>query len=964
MLSGIRWNTASLTFSFPTSASFYGNGYPNGEPSNGFQALNAVQQTTVRSILSSYSAVTNLTFIEVTESASVHGDLRFAQSNAPSTAWAYFPHSSQVGGDSWYNSSSGYYANPVSGNYAWTTFLHEIGHALGLEHGHEGGPYGAMTSAHDSMEYSVMTYRSYEGASTTSGYTNEQWGFAQTLMMYDIAALQRMYGANFSTNSGSTVYRWSPATGELFINGVAQGVPGANRIFETIWDGGGADTYDFSNYTTNLTVSLRPGEWTTTSSAQLARLHYNGSVIADGNIANALQYNGDVRSLIENAYGGSGHDTVFGNYVANYLSGNGGSDTLYGLEGNDTLYGGAGNDLLFGGAGTDYGYYQGTRSNYVLVELASGSYQLGDARSGDPDGTDTLAEIEYLIFQDGTFSVDSLLGIRPVATIADHGLRPNEWSRIDSWVSYFDADGGAAVQYQFWDGGTGATSGYFWTPDNAHHAANTVFTVAATDLDDVWLRGGSAAGSETMWVRAFDGRAWGTWDPFTFSTLTNTAPLAAANDLSLRANQWSQLTSLISFADADGDAAVRYEFWDGGAAAGSGYFWTPANPHHPANTAISVTAAELPNLWLRGGQVAGSETLSMRAFDGTDWSAWDTFTFTTTPNTRPVATINDRSLHINQWSRVDGWINYSDGDGDSAVQYQFYDAGSEAGSGYFWTPDNPHHAAGAPITVNAADIDDVWLRGGASSGAELMFVRAFDGTDWGEWDPIIFSTTPNTRPVATINDHSLSINQWSRVDSWISSSDPDGDSVVQYQFYDAGADANSGYFWTPNNPHHAANTPITVNAADVDDVWLRGGVTSGSELMFVRAFDGLEWGEWDQFIFNSTPNTASVAAITDHSLRINEGVRVDSWISHVDADGDSAIQYQFYDAGAGADSGYFSTPTNPHHAANTPITVNAADVDEVWLRGGTTSGSELMFVRVFDGLDWGQWDQFIVTTTV
>ena len=41
--------------------------------------------------------------------------------------------------------------------------------------------------------------------------------------------------------------------------------------------------------------------WTTTSTAQLARLHYNGSEIADGNIANALLYRGDTRSLIENA---------------------------------------------------------------------------------------------------------------------------------------------------------------------------------------------------------------------------------------------------------------------------------------------------------------------------------------------------------------------------------------------------------------------------------------------------------------------------------------------------------------------------------------------------------------------------------------------------------------------------------------------------------------------------------------
>uniref|UniRef100_UPI00195366F3 M10 family metallopeptidase C-terminal domain-containing protein n=1 Tax=Streptococcus pneumoniae TaxID=1313 RepID=UPI00195366F3 len=67
--------------------------------------------------------------------------------------------------------------------------------------------------------------------------------------MDDIAAIQAMYGANFATHAENTVYSFSPTTGEEFINGVGQGEPGANRVFLTIWDGGGNDTYDFSNYT-------------------------------------------------------------------------------------------------------------------------------------------------------------------------------------------------------------------------------------------------------------------------------------------------------------------------------------------------------------------------------------------------------------------------------------------------------------------------------------------------------------------------------------------------------------------------------------------------------------------------------------------------------------------------------------------------------------------------------------------
>ena len=212
-----------------------------------------------------------------------------------------------------------------------------------------------MPSTVDSIEYTVMSYRSYVGASTTAGYTNETWGYAQSLMMYDIAALQHMYGANFTTNSGNTVYAWSPTTGEMSINGVGQGAPGGNRFFLTVWDGGGNDTYDFSNYTTSLKVDLTPGPWTTTSPRRLAATSLRR--LEDGGRQHrqraAVQRRR--RSLIENAKGGSGHDIITGNAAANVLWGNAGPDRCFGGDGNDHLVGGAGADRLDGGNGTDRG---------------------------------------------------------------------------------------------------------------------------------------------------------------------------------------------------------------------------------------------------------------------------------------------------------------------------------------------------------------------------------------------------------------------------------------------------------------------------------------------------------------------------------------------------------------------------------------------------------------------------------
>ena len=201
LLGDIRWASGDFTYSFPTQAAFYGSGYGFGETTSAFEALNSAQQASSVSAFATFASVANLNFTQITETSTTHADIRLAMSDKPITAWAYFPTTAAEGGDVWFNNSGGQYDSPMKGNYANATILHELGHAMGLEHSHTGN---IMPADRDSMEYTIMSYRSYVGSPLT-GYTNEEWGFAQSLMMYDIAALQHLYGADFTTNSGNTV---------------------------------------------------------------------------------------------------------------------------------------------------------------------------------------------------------------------------------------------------------------------------------------------------------------------------------------------------------------------------------------------------------------------------------------------------------------------------------------------------------------------------------------------------------------------------------------------------------------------------------------------------------------------------------------------------------------------------------------------------------------------------------------
>ncbi|MDX3971417.1 MAG: M10 family metallopeptidase C-terminal domain-containing protein, partial [Bradyrhizobium sp.] len=480
LLSGAKWS-GTITYSFPDAPSDYANPYSggSGEPTtSGFASAPTQIQAAINYAMGLILSYTNANI----QYAGTNGaDIMIAQSPAANpTAYAYYPGNYAPGGDIWFGTQYNFSLAKL-GNYYFTTALHELGHALGLKHSQEAGGPGnvAVPSAHDSSEYTVMSYRSYVGASTTGGYTNEAYGYSQTYMANDILALQTMYGADYTTQSSNTVYTWNSTTGQQFINGVGQLAPGggvggsANRIYETVWDGGGVDTYDLSNYATNLSINLNPGASSVFSSVQLAYLgngHY-----ASGNVYNAYLYNGDTRSYIDNAIGGSGNDAILGNAIANALNGAGG---------NDTITGGAGDDSINGGTGTDTAVYSGSWVNYaVTYTSATQTFTIADLRSGSPNGTDTVTNVEYFQFADGKVASTALAPV----TIESLGSTSLLQSGGNFYFNPIAGGTGPALKY----GGLEVVAGQFgaWTPIGAEQISSgyeVAWQIPGTDQFTVW----------------------------------------------------------------------------------------------------------------------------------------------------------------------------------------------------------------------------------------------------------------------------------------------------------------------------------------------------------------------------------------------------------------------------------------------------------------------------------------------
>ncbi len=308
---GVSWSTpgtaANVTWGVRTSNSGQTDASGNATP---FIGLTAAQIAAVKAALAQYSEVGNITFTQVNPGGTTNNATMlfgaYSSDSDGAGAYANYPGTTAISGDVSLNNTSVSTTSIPTGSYSAFAILHETGHAVGLAHpgDYNAAPGQSLTYdanaqfSQDDQQYSVMSY--FDESNTTSSYNS----YPDTLMLYDILAVQQLYGANMTTRSGDTVYGFNTNAGAIY------NFSGNTTPAFSIWDGGGNDTIDASGYSQNQVINLHDGTFSDIGGLK-------------GNVSIAFN------ATIENAIGGSGADSIAGNVVSNTLTGGAGADNFY-----------------------------------------------------------------------------------------------------------------------------------------------------------------------------------------------------------------------------------------------------------------------------------------------------------------------------------------------------------------------------------------------------------------------------------------------------------------------------------------------------------------------------------------------------------------------------------------------------------------------------------------------------------
>lgn len=290
-------NGLTITYSFLDKAPTTG-----AEGGSGFQAFSPELQQTARTIFSNLQQQTGLTFQEVAGDA---GAIRFGinqQSNTRGYSFLPDQHRNDAkAGDVWLDVETAALMQP--GQEGYYVLLHELAHALGLQHPLREGDTSGQTVLLDNFATFAHTLMLDISAAQNPSLTWPNW-----YGLFDLQALRHLYGSKAFATANNT-------------HTIADGASSASVV---ILDDGGIDVLDISRSSVSGHIDLRPGKVSSAGMNADGKAYFGNLSIAPG-------------TWIENLVATPFDDYIVGNDLGNVIWSNGGNDIVVGNGGQDTV---------------------------------------------------------------------------------------------------------------------------------------------------------------------------------------------------------------------------------------------------------------------------------------------------------------------------------------------------------------------------------------------------------------------------------------------------------------------------------------------------------------------------------------------------------------------------------------------------------------------------------------------------
>lgn len=367
-----------------------------------------------RAAMAAWARVANINFVETAGAAQItfsdDGDAVNYNAYA-NTAWSgpTFLTSAQVHiTQKWYNDNGGALGpTGILNSYGYQTYVHELGHALGLGHA---GPYNGSATygvdnvwTNDSYMYTTMSY--FDQIESGSGAS---FSYITSAMIADIYAIQLLYGA--PTGTQNEWFGYNAGAGSQYNL--------ANSNSFCMYSNTGIANLDASLYAGTQTVHFDAGTW-----SSIKGLTNNLSLSTTTHLSAYL--------------GGSGADNIYFGSIVN------GNRTANGNDGADVFYrDGASSSTATitanGGNGADVFDEMTSSSGYTFKHTSQSANGWTITKNGV--SYDILSGIETLKFTDRTFSLKST---------AQHDLTGD----FTSDVVWYNASNGATNYWSMSNGG-------------------------------------------------------------------------------------------------------------------------------------------------------------------------------------------------------------------------------------------------------------------------------------------------------------------------------------------------------------------------------------------------------------------------------------------------------------------------------------------------------------------------------